>query len=414
VRRAETPAFRFIDLCAGIGGFRWALARVGGSCRLSLERDPAAQKTYRLLHGDWPVWKDEESGLWGLEARKTLESRVLPPSGAGDITRFAEDYREAVPPHDVLAAGFPCQPFSLAGVSKKNALGRPHGFDDEDQGQLFFRILEIAEARKPKVLLLENVKNLRSHDGGRTWDVIRSRLLENHHVASTVIDARFWVPQHRERTIIVAVRKGRGWSAEDVERGVQGRLNVLKQGRGVKRTYETLGDVLEVQPGEQYIVGEGTWDTLVRHKQHHAEAGNGFGYGLVRTRQLHDPEFSARTLSARYHKDGAEVLIERPSRGGEEQRPRRLTPYECAGLMGLPEALRRRYHPEADQDESLRARVADVHLYRQLGNSVVFPVVGAVARIVADVLAQRPVQRTSRRTRSTKSRTESTELALVP
>lgn len=420
MRRADLSSFRFIDLCAGIGGFRWALERAGGRCVLSLERDRAAQKTYRLLHGDWPVWPEEAApeSPWLAAAEATLAPgcRKLPPEGAGDITRFQGEYAGHVPEHDVLAAGFPCQPFSLAGVSKKNALGMPHGFDDEDQGQLFFRILEIARARRPKVLFLENVKNLCSHDGGRTWDVIREHLLEDHHVAWKVIDARYWVPQHRERTIIVAVRRDSGLPAEQVERFVQGGLNWLAggrrpSGRTFRRSYQTLRAILETRPASAYVVGPGTWDTLERHRRHHAEAGNGFGYGLVRTRQLNDPDFCARTLSARYHKDGAEVLIERPS--AVDGRPRRLTPYECAGLMGLPRTLRSRFHPAAAASQSIRTRVADVNLYRQFGNSVVFPVVGAVAEIVAGILRSRQAGASSMRKRATRSAAEP-ELSAQP
>lgn len=420
VRRADLSSFRFIDLCAGIGGFRWALERAGGRCVLSLERDRAAQKTYRLLHGEWPVWSVEAApgSPWRAAADATLEPgcRKLPPAGAGDITRFHGEYGAHVPEHDVLAAGFPCQPFSLAGVSKKNALGMPHGFDDEDQGQLFFRILEIARARRPKVLFLENVKNLRSHDAGRTWAVILEHLLEDHHVAWQVIDACYWVPQHRERTIIVAVRRDSGIASEFVDRFVQGGLNRLAggrrpTGRTFRRSYRTLRAILERSPAPAYVVGPGTWDTLERHRRHHAEAGNGFGYGLVRTRQLDDEEFCARTLSARYHKDGAEVLIERPS--ADDGRPRRLTPYECAGLMGLPRSLRCRFHPAAPAGQNIRTRVADVNLYRQFGNSVVFPVVGAVAEIVAGLLRSWQAGASSMRKRASNAAAER-ELPALP
>ena len=407
MRRAALPKFRFIDLCAGIGGFRWALEQAGGRCVLSLERDRAAQKTYRLLHGDWPVWGDEAAGRWAFEADRCVDSKSLPADGAGDITRHRGRYADHVPQHDIMAAGFPCQPFSLAGVSKKNALGRPHGFEDEDQGQLFFRLMDIVEARKPSVLFLENVKNLRSHDGGQTWAFILERLRRDHFVASAVIDARHWVPQHRERTIIIAARRDCGVRQTDVET-VQGRLDGLARGAGVSRLYSCVGDILETVPDERYIVGPGTWETLRRHKAHHAAAGNGFGYGLVRAQDLVSTAFSSRTLSARYHKDGAEILVERRGASGGPQRPRRLTPFECAGLMGLPKTLRDRYRPDASAKHSISSRVSDVHLYRQFGNSVVFPLIGDVAQVVVELLHLRKDQRTSVRTRAMKSETDRT------
>lgn len=318
---ADTLPFTFVDLFAGIGGLRIGLERVGGHCIWSSEWDRWAQKTYYAWFREMPH---------------------------GDITKIDP---ATIPDHDVLAAGFPCQPFSIAGVSKKNSLGRRHGFADRAQGTLFFHLARIVESKRPPVLFFENVKNLKSHDGGRTWDVIRSTLEGlRYRVFAEVIDASRWVPQHRERLFIVAF---------DVDRfGPYVDFSFPEPPREQPR----VSEILEKSVDPKYTLTDHLWRYLQAYAKKHQEKGNGFGYGLVNVDKI------ARTLSARYYKDGSEILV--PQRG---KNPRRLTPRECARLMGF-----------ADE---LPIVVSDTQAYKQFGNAVCPPVAEAVARAIIPVLS---------------------------
>jgi DNA (cytosine-5)-methyltransferase 1 len=313
--------FRFIDLFAGIGGFRFALQAQGGKCVFTSEWDKYAQKTYRAWHGEMPH---------------------------GDLTKIDPI---DIPDHDVLAAGFPCQPFSLAGVSKKNSLGRAHGFLDETQGTLFFTLAKIVEKKRPPVLLLENVKNLQSHDKGRTWQVIQRTLEElNYWVFARIIDAKYWTPQHRERIYIVCFDRERFPTRPEFE-----------YPEPPKGALPKLVDILDPNPEARYTLTDHLWTYLQNYAAKHQAKGNGFGFGLAKL------DGTTRTLSARYHKDGSEILIPQEGRN-----PRRLTPAECARLMGYPEGL--------------PIVVSDTQAYRQFGNSVVVPVATAIAEQIAKVM----------------------------
>ena len=314
--------FEFIDLFAGIGGTRLGFEAAGGECVFTSEWDRFSQQTYRANHGDLPH---------------------------GDITQI--ELRD-IPAHDVLVAGFPCQPFSIAGVSKANALGRKSGFEHPSQGNLFFSVRDVLEYSQPRAFLLENVKNLERHDRGRTYGVIYEALTElGYHVSHRVIDAKALVPQHRERIYIVGFR-----DEADFERF---EFPVIKP-RG-----RTLADILENDPPVKYTLTDHLWDYLRAYAAKHRAKGNGFGFGLP------DLDGISRTLSARYHKDGSEILIQQ-----EGKNPRRLTPRECAKLMGFPERF--------------DIVVSDTQAYRQFGNSVVVPVVETVARAMATAM-QLPV-----------------------
>ena len=328
-----TPStFSFIDLFAGIGGFRFALEGLGGDCVLTVERDPFARRTYAAWHGE------------------ELDS----PTFVGDIEDLDVD---DVPAHDVLAAGFPCQPFSLAGVSKKNSLGRAHGFADPTQGTLFFNIKEIAAERRPSILILENVKNLRSHDRGRTWATIDETLRGIGYTPhDRIYDARHWVPQHRERVFIVAFN----------DEVVDPAADFVLPDPPARRRPVTLGSILEDETDPKYILSEKLWDYLRAYRAKHEAKGNGFGYSMF------GPDDVARTISARYHKDGSEILIRRPE--DPDGRPRRLTPREAQRLMGFDERTVGRPR------NSLPIVVSDTQAYRQFGNGVVPAVVQHVAR----------------------------------
>lgn len=319
--RVEGLPFSFIDLFAGIGGMRLGLQRAGGTCRFSCEKDRFSQKTYN-------AWFDE-----------------VP---FGDIN----DLQPAdIPNHDVLAAGFPCQPFSIAGVSKKASLGQQHGFKCLTQGTLFFTLATIVEIKRPPVLLLENVKNLRSHDKGTTWKVIRSTLEDLGYVVfDKTIDAAAWVPQHRERIIIVCFDKQ-----------VFGDHPPFEFPEPSPTPAPKLGSILERDPDPKYTLTDHLWNYLQAYAEKHRKKGNGFGFGLA------DREGVTRTLSARYYKDGSEILI--PQSG---KNPRRLTPVECARLMGFP--------------DDLPIVVSDTQAYRQFGNAVVPTMIEAVAGRIQKVL----------------------------
>ena len=327
--------FKFIDLFAGIGGIRLAFEEIGGECVFTSEWDSYAQRTYMAnFGGQHPI--------------------------NGDITQIAAD---DIPDHDVLLGGFPCQPFSIAGVSKKNALGRAHGFSDETQGTLFFDVARIISTKRPKAFLLENVKNLQSHDKGRTFDVILRTLRDDlgYQVFHKVIDGAHFVPQHRERIIIVGFREPVDfeWSMVDLPaKGAHtlGEIIHKKSGEPIPDSDEfNYYDPVKKQAQEKYTLTDNLWIYLQNYKKKHAAAGNGFGFGLV------NPESITRTLSARYYKDGSEILLSQ----GANKNPRRLTPRECARLMGFP--------------DSFRIPVSDTRAYKQFGNSVVVPVMKAVA-----------------------------------
>lgn len=318
----ESIPFKFIDLFAGIGGFRMALEKLGGTCLFSSEWDKYSQKTYKAWFGEVPH---------------------------GDIREIKP---ADIPDHDVLAAGFPCQPFSIAGVSKKQSLGRAHGFKDDTQGTLFFNLATIVEIKRPPVLFLENVKNLKSHDKGRTWKVIHETLEAlDYWVFHNTIDAAGWVPQHRERIYIVCFDK------KSFPEKPPFTFPTPPEGEPPK-----LGAILEKSPDSRYTLTDHLWNYLQQYAERHRAKGNGFGFGLA------DRSGITRTLSARYHKDGSEILI--PQNG---RNPRRLTPSECALLMGF--------------DPKLPIVVSDTQAYRQFGNAVVPKVVEAVGRQITKVLA---------------------------
>ena len=330
----EKYDFTFIDLFAGIGGFRLAFQKAGGRSVFSSEWDIPAQKTYEANYGEVPV---------------------------GDIRAVDKD---AIPAHDVLCAGFPCQPFSLAGVSKKNSMGRATGFDDQTQGTLFFEIKEILAKKRPAAFMLENVKNLFRHDQGRTFEIIRHTLEDQlgYIVNWKIVDGSKWVPQHRERLFIV----GYNPDVIDIKKDeIFIPSAPLEEENFVPKQ---LRDVI-LPHVEGYTLGQGTWDTLERHKAHHAAEGNGFGYGLHKM-PIQENEVT-RTISARYHKDGAEILIEQTG-----QRPRRLTVEEAMQLQG--------YDPA-----KFRFPVSKTQAYKQIGNSVVWPAIHSCAREIAKVLKNR-------------------------
>lgn len=328
--------FRFIDLFAGIGGMRRGFEAVEGRCVFTSEWDHYAQQTYRANFGEvHPI--------------------------AGDIRLVPS---ELIPQHDVLLAGFPCQPFSIAGVSKKNALGRPHGFACETQGTLFFELARIIRDRRPKAFLLENVKNLFSHDRGRTWETIRSVLTEElgYHIDKRIIDAKAFVPQHRERIFIAGFRDITDFSFQDlalpdVAHGPRLAQLLHPEDGSEQPEFPYTDDRGRVS--SKYTLTDALWRYLQDYAAKHRRMGNGFGFGLV------GPDDTTRTLSARYFKDGSEILIRR-KRGN----PRRLTPRECARLMGF----------DRDGRPPFQIPVSDTRAYRQFGNAVVVPVVEAVAR----------------------------------
>ncbi len=318
----STTKFDFVDLFAGIGGFRLAFESLGANCVFSSEWDKYAQETYQANFGECP---------------------------SGDITQLIP---KEIPRHDILTAGFPCQPFSIAGVSKANALGRAHGFEHETQGTLFFDVCRIIAHHQPRAFLLENVRNLVSHDKGNTFRVIRRTLEEDlgYHVKAQILDARKVVPQHRERIYIVGFREVTNFDFPLIPD--------LKP---------RLRDILEPEVDGKYTLSDHLWTYLQDYAAKHKAAGNGFGFGLP------DFEGTTRTLSARYYKDGSEILIQQPGKN-----PRRLTPRECARLMGFPDWF--------------KIPVSDTRAYKQFGNSVVVPVVRLLAQQVLQCLQhQKPL-----------------------
>ena len=337
VNRSEDCRFSFIDLFAGVGGIRLGFEAHGGECVFTSEWNKFSKKTYLANFPD-----------------------SVGHSSADDIT--AVDAQD-VPDHDVLLAGFPCQPFSIAGVSKKNALGHPHGFECTTQGTLFFDVARIIAEKKPGAFLLENVKNLVSHDKGNTFKVILQTLQDElgYEVHYRIIDGQHFVPQHRERILIVGFRSKTEFSWENLQLPEKGsvRLSSILHPQNGSETPEepyTTGEEAKVNP--KYILTGKLWAYLKAYAAKHKKAGNGFGYGLVDSKDI------CRTLSARYYKDGSEILVSR----GKHKHPRRLTPRECARLMGFP--------------DTFKIPVSDTQAYRQFGNSVVMPVIREVARIM--------------------------------
>jgi DNA (cytosine-5)-methyltransferase 1 len=320
-KSTEQYDFSFIDLFAGIGGMRIAFERQGGECLFSSEWDKYCQKSYFDNFG------------------------VIPQ---GDIRSVDE---KNIPDHDILVAGFPCQPFSIAGVSKKNSMGRATGFLDKTQGTLFFDVVRILKEKRPKAFLLENVKNLKSHDKGNTWKVIMASLEElNYEVFPMVLDGKIFVPQHRERVFIVGFDRKRYGSAIDFDFEFHQPERIT-----------VLSDILEEKVAEKYTLSDGLWQYLQDYAAKHKAKGNGFGFGMP------DLDGTTRTLSARYYKDGSEILIHQDGRN-----PRRLTPRECARLQGYP--------------DEYKITVSDTQAYKEFGNSIVVPLVTAIAKkIVAKV-----------------------------
>ena len=329
--------FTFIDLFAGIGGLRKGFESIGGQCVYTSEWDVAAVKTYKANFNDYhPV--------------------------VGDIRDIDAS---TIPDFDVLLAGFPCQPFSIAGVSKKNSLGKEHGFKDATQGTLFFDVVRILEHCKPKAFLLENVKNLVSHDKGNTFKIIKG-VLENelgYKLSTRIIDAAHFLPQHRERIYIVGFAEDTGFSLDDLklpDKKAGPKLSSILHGlSGEEENEEPFFIDGVISP--KYTLTDHLWKYLISYKEKHALKGNGFGFGIV------GPNDVSRTLSARYHKDGSEILI---SQKGDN--PRRLTPRECARLMGFDKGKARRF----------KIPVSDTQAYRQFGNSVAVPVVEAIAQLM--------------------------------
>ena len=321
------PAFTFIDLFAGIGGLRLGFEAIGGKCVFTSEWDRWSQKTYAR---NFPDGDDH-----------MMVGNIAPYGAKPSL----------IPKHDVLLAGFPCQPFSLAGVSKKNSLGRKHGFDDVKQGNLFFEIERIIRHHQPAGFLLENVKHLKRHDQGRTFEVIRRTLEDelNYKISVRVISSAPWVPQKRERVFIAGFREDVGFSFDDFDRMLP-----------PEQEWPKLGAILQShnEVDAKYTLTPHLWKYLQDYRAKHEAAGHGFGFSLF------GKEGVTRTLSARYHKDGSEILIEQKG-----TRPRRLTPTECARLMGFEHG-----------DRTWDIPVSDTQAYRQFGNAVVVPAVEAVAK----------------------------------
>lgn len=337
VHRNSNRSFTFIDLFAGIGGIRLGFETHGGTCVFTSEWNKFAQKTYLANFHD-------------------TDQHIF----TEDITTVDE---RDIPDHDVLLAGFPCQPFSIAGVSKKNALGKPHGFECTTQGTLFFDVARIIAEKRPRAFLLENVKNLVSHDKGNTFNVMLQTLRDElgYDVHYKIIDGQHFVPQHRERILIVGFKNKTAFSWNDLKLPEKGSIRLAailhpQNGSELPEEPYTTGHLAEIN--SKYTLTPKLWEYLKAYAEKHKAAGNGFGFGLVEGQSI------ARTLSARYYKDGSEILVAQSGR----KRPRRLTPRECARLMGFP--------------DSFIIPVSDTQAYRQFGNSVVVPVIQEVARII--------------------------------
>lgn len=315
--------YSFIDLFAGIGGMRLAFEKSKAKCVYSNEWNKYSQQTYFANFGELPE---------------------------GDITKVdAKD----IPDHDILVAGFPCQPFSIAGVSKKNSLGRATGFEDKTQGTLFFDVCRILKEKRPKAFMLENVKNLCSHDKGKTFKIILEALNElEYTVFYSVFDGRFYVPQHRERIVIVGFDKRRYPD-----------LSEFKFDLTYPENKPVIKNILEVKIDDKYTLSDKLWSYLQNYAAKHKASGNGFGYGFAPLNGI------SRTMSARYYKDGSEILIAQKGKN-----PRRLTPRECARLQGFP--------------DTFKIPVSDTQAYKQFGNSVVVPLMADIAHLIIQKLTE--------------------------
>lgn len=358
--------FDFIDLFAGIGGIRRGFEFAGGRCVFTSEWEKQALRTYKANH-----YSDPNVHSFNDDIRKI----TLSNQGKVSARKVMQNIDQHIPDHDVLLAGFPCQPFSIAGVSKKNALGRAHGFECKTQGTLFFDVAKILEVKRPSAFVLENVKNLKSHDKGRTIKIIMDALDELGYWVSDinvdgkndpkVIDGQHFVPQHRERIVLVGFRR---------DLMVHERFTLRDIEKLYPKRKPTLGEILEPDVDEKYVLTPKLWEYLFNYAIKHKAKGNGFGYGLTRAGDI------TRTLSARYYKDGSEILIDRGFDSTKDffdaknmaNRPRRLTPRECARLMG--------YDTPGGSD--FRIPVSDTQAYKQFGNSVVVPVFAAVAQLM--------------------------------
>ena len=319
----DVDSYSFIDLFAGIGGMRLAFESTGARCVYSNEWNKYSQQTYYANFGVQPD---------------------------GDITKIPADN---IPNHDILVAGFPCQPFSIAGVSKKNSLGRATGFEDKTQGTLFFDVCRILKAKRPKAFMLENVKNLCSHDKGRTFKIIQEALEElNYKLFYKIVDGQGYVPQHRERIVIV------GFDMMRYNNDIDFAFSLKPIDKPLK-----LKDILEPEVDNKYTLSDKLWTYLQNYATKHKQAGNGFGFGIAPLDGI------TRTMSARYYKDGSEILIEQDGKN-----PRRLTPRECARLQGFP--------------DSFKIPVSDTQAYKQFGNSVVVPLMSEIAKLIVAKLEQ--------------------------
>lgn len=358
--------FDFIDLFAGIGGIRRGFEQAGGRCVFTSEWNEQAVRTYKANHYSAP-----EHHHYNTDIRKV----TLSDNDDATEQEVVSSIQHQIPDHDVLLAGFPCQPFSIAGVSKKNSLGRAHGFECKTQGTLFFDVAKILEVKRPAAFVLENVKNLKSHDKGRTFQVIMEALDELGYWVSDrdfegsqdpkIIDGQHFTPQHRERIVLVGFRK---------DLGVHSGFTLKDVSKLYPKKRPKLGDILDEQVEDKYILTPKLWDYLFNYAIKHKEKGNGFGFGLVGKNSI------TRTLSARYYKDGSEILVDRGfnqkldlhHEDNIENRPRRLTPRECARLMGYDKPGQRNF----------RIPVSDTQAYKQFGNSVVVPVFASVASLM--------------------------------
>jgi len=322
-------SFTFIDLFAGIGGTRIAFEKAGGKCIFTSEWDKHSQMTYYANFGEMPH---------------------------GDIKNIDE---KKIPDHDILLAGFPCQPFSIAGVSKNISLGRKHGFEHKKQGNLFFDIARILLEKQPKAFLLENVKNLKSHDKGNTFKVISETLEKlGYKLFIEIRDAKYYVPQHRERIFIVGFRK-------DIYPNVEFKFPAFPPEQ------KKIADILNKKVDTKYTLTDGLWKYLQDYAAKHKALGHGFGFGLINP----EKDTITRTLSARYYKDGSEILVKQKGKN-----PRRLTPRECARLMGF--------------DDSFKIVVSDTQAYKQFGNALCVPLVSAIAKEMIKTINSTKIQGT--------------------
>ena len=335
--------FTFIDLFAGIGGLRKGFESIGGRCVFTSEWDKYAQITYK--------------------ANFSCDHEIV-----GDIREVNVN---DIPRHDFLLAGFPCQPFSIAGVSKKNSLRRSHGFRCNAQGTLFFDVARIIEFHQPNAFLLENVKNLVSHDKGNTFKIIYKTLTEElgYQVDFRVINGKSFVPQNRERIYIVGFKNKNNFDFNnlilpDISTGPKLK-SILHNYHGLEEIEERFYSAKNKGVAEKYTLSNKLWKYLQNYAEKHRLKGNGFGFGLC------DENDIARTLSARYYKDGSEILIKQKGKN-----PRRLTPRECSRLMGFDQEFQ----------SNFKIPVSDTQAYKQFGNSVVVPVIEQIANFIEPYL----------------------------